>query len=198
MADQAPIPTGELLIKIAWDRLKRIKVEEPGLNLKERLGYALEPLIKAHQEVLSELNKSVQLLEDSENRAAEVDVELFQLRLQAVDVPQTGKSDLPEPELPVAEVSAVGSEGQVFLNIETVKNLHLSITNIADTDEDPEVHKDGPRVNELSDFELASILYKRLGDPPAHPQEGMSMNGNRRLGTLNAFHYGPNREHYKH
>jgi len=193
MADQAPIPTGELLIKIAWDRLKRIKVEEPGLNLKERLGYALEPLITAHQEVLSELNKSVKLLEDAENRAADTEVELFRLRLQAVDVPQTGKSDLPEPELPVAEVSAVGSEGQVFLNIETVKNLHLSVNNIADTE--PSLDR-GTLLEECTELELAKALYLRITNRTRN--EAVSMSGDSKTQSLKAFHYGPNREHYKH
>jgi hypothetical protein len=191
MAEQIEIPSSERLLEVARTRWQSIKINEPGLKLREKLGYAMAPLIASHRQALSDVNQTANLIEDAEKRALDSELELFNLRLKAVDVPQPEATEVLE-----GEVSSVGSEGQVFLNIDKVENLNLSITNIAgDTAEEPLLHDDGPRVNTLSDFELAEILYKRLGLNPS--QGGMSMNGNRLQGVLNAFHYGPNREHYK-
>lgn len=192
MADQAYIPSPDELIDVARTRWKSIKIDEPGLKLREKLNYALTPLVVAHCQLTGELNQSANLLEDAEKRAAESELELFRLRLKAVDVPQPEMSEA--PEVLKGELSAVGPESQVFLNIETVQNLHLSVAK-----EEPATQDNDPRVSTLSDFELADILYKRLSaKPQGEMQVGMSMNGNRLLGDLNAFHYGPNREHYKH
>lgn len=198
MADQAYIPSSDELIDVARTRWKSIKIDEPGLKLREKLNYALTPLVVGHRQLMGELNQSANLLEDAEKRAAESELELFRLRLKAVDVPQSEMAEA--PEVLKGELSAVGPAGQVVLTIETVQNLHLSVTNIADATEEPVNQDNDPRVSTLSDFELAEILYKRLGTKPPQEgtQEGMSMNGNRILGDLNAFHYGPNREHYKH